>query len=142
MFLMNWSTLKWSRIDGGREYGGQEVQNGLSRIDIMQEVTMDYSPESNGNAERVNRTLMYIGRNMIQSVFTKGVKCLWAEAIYAAHIIKNMILLRSCEERCTSYESNNRRKPDLPKLKIFGCQTFVHIPKMKQEHNFTPDKGK
>lgn len=62
---INRNTLKWVRTDGGGEYIGNDFQERISRRGIVHEVTTEYSPESNGAAERLNQTLLDIARTMI-----------------------------------------------------------------------------
>ena len=49
------------RSDNGGEYLSQEFRSYLKSMGIHQELTVPHSPQQNGIAERMNRTLMYGG---------------------------------------------------------------------------------
>lgn len=54
---------------------------------------------------------------------------LWAEAVYTANRIRN--LLPNLKRTQTPYELFHQHKPDLSRLRIFGCTAHVHVPKEK-----------
>ena len=64
---INRNSVKWIRSDGGGEYIGVEFQNWIKARRIVHEITTAYSPESNGSAERLNRTLLDMARTMMNS---------------------------------------------------------------------------
>ena len=53
------------RTDNGGEYVSTEFKDYLKQRGIKQELTVPYSPQQNGVAERVNRTLMESARSML-----------------------------------------------------------------------------
>ena len=58
-------------------------ENGIHR-----ELTTPYIPEQNGVAERKNRTVVEMGRSMMEG---RGVlKCFWAEAVATAVYLLNI----------------------------------------------------
>lgn len=59
------NNVKWLRTDGGGEYVENEFQNCIGQRGMVQEETATYSPESNGAAERLNRTLLDMARTML-----------------------------------------------------------------------------
>lgn len=56
--ISNRLKLKWLRSDGGGEYVSNEVRSWISEKVISSELTTAYSPESNGKAERLKRSLV------------------------------------------------------------------------------------
>lgn len=56
--------------------------------------------------------------------------CFWAEAVNSAVHLQNMLPSRSVEK--TPHELWFCKKPDYGNLKRFGCEAFVHIPKVKR----------
>lgn len=52
--LFNQNSVKWNRSDGGGEYVGRQFQKWLSQRGTVHEVATACSPDSNGNAERLN----------------------------------------------------------------------------------------
>jgi hypothetical protein len=56
--LRHGKDIKWVRLDNGGEYGSSELNAYVQSKGIWFQLTVPYSPESNGVAERMNRTLM------------------------------------------------------------------------------------
>lgn len=112
MTTINKNVVEWIRSDGGGEYIGTNFSNRLKRRGIVHEVTTSYSPESNSNSEKLNRTLLYMARTM-PIVLEKSGNDLCAEAVNAACYIKNRLVTRSCKQSRTSYEINHGRRPNL-----------------------------
>ena len=54
------------RVDNGGEYSGSSLLAYLKSIGILHQPTVPYSPESNGLAERMNRSLMSKVRAMMK----------------------------------------------------------------------------
>ena len=50
--------IKWVRLDNGGEYGSSELNTYIESKGLLFQPTVPYSPESNGVAERINRTLI------------------------------------------------------------------------------------
>ena len=57
--------LKSLRTDNGGEYISTEFKEYLKLRGIHHELTVPYTPEQNGVAERLNRTLMEAAQSMI-----------------------------------------------------------------------------
>ena len=53
------------RSDNGGEYSSQEFEAYLKSKGIQHELSVAYSPQQNGVAERLNRTLMESARSML-----------------------------------------------------------------------------
>ena len=72
------SSVKILRTDNGGEYISKEFETFLKKKGITHELTVPYSPQKNGVAERFNRTLIEMARSMMHG---KDVpKHLWGEA--------------------------------------------------------------
>ena len=79
--------VKSLKSDNGREYNSQEFKDFCSEHGIRMIKTIPGTPEQNGVAERMNRTLNERARCMrIQSGLPKA---FWAEAINAAAYLIN-----------------------------------------------------
>lgn len=80
-------TLKQFRSDNGKEYMNSKFKTYFQNRGILHQTTVSYTPQQNGIAERINRTLVEMARCMIQQ---SGVpQYLWAEAINTATYIRN-----------------------------------------------------
>ena len=75
------------RTDNGGEYLSQEFEVYLKSKGIKHELTVPYSPEKNGVAERMNRTLAESAQAMIAHAGLSN--SYWAEAIATAAYIRN-----------------------------------------------------
>lgn len=126
------------RTDNGSEFKSKSVQAWLKSKGIKHELTSPYSPESNGKAERLNRTLMDIARSLLQEIYTvSGHERLWAEAMHTANYIRNRMYTSACNDpNKTPFEVITGKRPDLSHLRKFGATAYVHIPKEKRKNKF------
>jgi len=83
--------------------------------------TAPYTPQLNGKAERLNRTLVEKVRAMIYN--QKNNKELWGEAVRVAAFLHNRSPTKVNSE--TAYQMWNSEKPSLKPLKIFGCKAYA-----------------
>lgn len=122
-------TIKTLRSDNGTEYVNNKFKNYLLQCGIMLNTSAPYTPEQNGLAERLNRTLLEKARSML---FQSGLKVdFWAEAIATAVYLKNVSPTKVLKDK-TPQEVWSGKKPNLKHLKVFGCKAMVHIPKKKR----------
>ncbi|KAE8957484.1 hypothetical protein PR002_g31158 [Phytophthora rubi] len=117
------------RSDNGTEFVNKDVTRICTLNGIMHQRTVPYSPQQNGVAERMNRTIMENARSMLhyKSVPTEW----WAEAVSTAVYLIN----RSTNTQHTSvtpYELGFKVKPTLEHLSMFGSHGYVHIDKAKR----------
>ena len=113
------------RTDGAGEYKSAEFQSNLTKNKINHEETIPHTPEQNGVAERLNRTLMEKVRPMLTQAGLP--KIYWAEAVNTANYLKNRTPSQALLGK-TSFEIWYDRKPDLSHLRTFGCIAYAHIP--------------
>ena len=74
----------------------------------------------------MNRTLVEMARSML--IGANMTQRFWAEAISTAAYLRNRSPTKAIQG-ITPYEAWTGDKPCVDGLRIFGCQTFVHIPK-------------
>ena len=94
---------------------------------IEHETSSSNSPEQNGIAEWMNRTLIEKAKAMI--VHAGLPKFFWAEAVNTAVYLTNRIPTQALDGDITPFEKWYSRKPDLANLKVFGCVAYTHVPK-------------
>lgn len=95
---------------------------------IIHERTSPYSPESNGIAERKNRTLTDLVNAMLD---TAGLpKAWWGEALLTSNHVLNRVPNRNKDK--TPYEVWIGRKPSLSYLRTWGCLAKVNVPITKK----------
>src|SRR5579859_791582 len=114
--------LKKIRTDGGTEFQGN-MRTYLNARGIQHEQTTRYSPESNGVAERYNRTILEMARPMLSALNLP--LQLWSEAISTAVFIRNC--LPHSKTGVSPHYRWHRFKPCLSQLRIFGCVVHAQI---------------
>ncbi|GIL69265.1 hypothetical protein Vretimale_12615 [Volvox reticuliferus] len=80
--------VKEVRTDRGREFVNQAMGDYFSNKGIIHGTTVGYTPEQNGAAERLNRTLLEKMRAML--VESELPQQLWAEALATANYLRNI----------------------------------------------------
>ena len=115
--------IKCLRSDRGGEYLSDEFSAYLRKAGTVRNLTVHHTPEHNGVAERLNRTLLEKVRAMLHE--SDLPKFLWAEAISHAVYLKNRTWTRAIGET-TPYELLNGQKPNLGNLHPWGCRVRVH----------------
>ncbi|KFD63371.1 hypothetical protein M514_24458 [Trichuris suis] len=116
--------VKCLRTDNGREYVNEHFAQFLTANGIRHERSIPDTPEQNGIAERLNRTLVEKARTML---IDAGLSTdLWAEAIGTANYLRNRCPTKALRN-VTPEEAWSGRKPNLSHLKVFGCLAMVHI---------------
>jgi transposase InsO family protein len=102
--------------DNGGEYTSTQLEDYFSQKGIVHETTVPYSPEQNGAAERLNRTLMERVRAMLQDASLPDE--LWAEAAVTACYLRNRSPVAGRDR--TPWELFFKAKPDVSNLRTFG----------------------
>ncbi|GMG18092.1 unnamed protein product [Phytophthora fragariaefolia] len=117
------------RSDNGTEYVIKDVTRICTLNGIMHQRTVPYSPQQNGVAERMNRTIMEKARSMLHY---KGVPTeWWAEAVSTAVYLINRST-NTLHTTVTPYELGFKVKPTLEHLRVFGSHGYAHIDKAKR----------
>ena len=118
--------VKVLRKDNGGEYTSKEFKEYLTKPGIQHELTVPKTPQQNGVAERMNRTLVESIRSMLADL--KLPKCFWAEVLSTATYLHNRCPTNAVEGK-TPYEAWTGNKPNVGHLRIFGCDAYPHIRK-------------
>lgn len=116
------------RSDNGSEYYSKEFVNFCRDKGIQMIATVPYTPEQNGVSERMNRTLMEKARTIIHESNIPYI--LWGEALYVSTYVTNRSPTSALLNTKTPYEMWFNSKPDVSKLKVFGCLAYSHINKV------------
>ena len=123
------------RTDNGGEYVNKALTDFFSSKGIVHELTPPYSPESNGVAERLNRTIGEALRAMLlpleKELPNKQYARLWAEAVQTIVYVKNRQPHAAVKGQ-TPYEAFYGSKPTIHHLQPFGRECYIHIPKDKR----------
>lgn len=112
------------KSDNGKEFSNKKMNKHLVSRGIKVEYTAPYTPEQNGKVERENRTIVECARIII---LAKNLPLfLWAEALNTAIYIINQTI---CPGGGDTIRKWIGKEPSVKHLRIFGSETFVHVPK-------------
>lgn len=118
--------LRTFRSDNGGEYISSEFEEYLKSQGIRHEYTIPKTPEQNGVAERMNRTLVEKVRCMLAD---SGLpKVFWAETLSTATYLHNRSPTKPLGG-VTPSEAWTGLKPTVGHLRRYGCAAYAHIPK-------------
>lgn len=121
--------IKALRTDNGGEYLSRKFKAYLEEYGVTHQTTVAYTPQQNGVAERMNRTLIDLVRSMLQAESIG--KELWAEALNTAVYIRNRVASNSLPPRTTPHHRWHGSTPDLSHCRVFGSKCFYVVPKNK-----------
>ena len=117
--------IKAVRTDNGSEYVNSTLTEYFAAQGITHQTSAPYTPEQNGAAERLNRTLLERTRCML---IDSGLPpSLWAEAMSTASYLRN--LSPSLHHTETPAQLMYGEVPHVGHLRVFGARAFVHVPK-------------
>lgn len=123
--------IKEFLCDRGREFDNVEVKKILELRGITFRMTMPYTPQQNGSAERENRTLVECARSMI---YAKDLPIkLWAEAINTVVYILNRSGSTPVENKVPMEVWCGKEGVNLDHIRVFGTKCYVHVPKQKRQ---------
>ena len=117
--------MKRLHSDRGGEYLSDDFTCHLKSKGTEQKLTTHNTPEHNGVAERLNRTLVeHVDTILHDSGLPKN---LWGEALLHVVWVKNRSATRALDEK-TPYEMLYGKKPNLGNLPHWGAKCWVlHI---------------
>ncbi|KAI5336533.1 hypothetical protein L3X38_015801 [Prunus dulcis] len=123
--LQSGHKIKGLRSDRGGEFLSNDFNKLCDEFGIQRQLTIAYSPQQNGVAERKNRTVVEMAKSMLHE---KGMTYdFWAEAVNTAVYLLNRCPTKSLK-KVTPFEAYTGRKPGIAHLKIFGSPCHVLIP--------------
>ncbi|KAJ9529876.1 hypothetical protein QJQ45_022318 [Haematococcus lacustris] len=112
------------RTDNGTEYVNSRMREYCASKGIVHQHSAPYSPQQNGAAERLNRTIFEKARNIIHSADIS--LSFWAHAVKFSNHVR--CLLPVSGQPLTPWEAFYGVKPDLSGLRVFGCRVWLHVP--------------
>lgn len=117
--------------DNGGEFDNKAVREIMNKNGILQRLTMPYTPEQNGCAERENRTLVETARSYMHSG-EEFPQALWAELINTAAYVLNRTGPTRMDGK-VPFELWHKKKPKISHLRIIGSYCYFHVPKVKRK---------
>jgi transposase InsO family protein len=116
--------IKRLQSDSGGEYTSNEFKTHLALHGTIQQLTVHDTPQHNGVAERLNRTLVEHIRSML--IAADLPKFLWGECLQHATYLKNRTPTRALKGK-TPYELVHDKKPNLKNLAEWGGTVYVKV---------------
>ena len=121
------------RSDNGGEFISDVFTNWLSLRGVTQQTTPSWSPQSNGIAERANRTLQDKTRTMLLESGLPG--SLWGEIILTSCVLRNLSSTSSLS--VTPLEMWTGRRPSVKSLRVVGCKAFCQLDDRERKGKFS-----
>ena len=122
--------VKVIRSDNGGEFASGKFAAFCRDRGIVQKFTPPYTPQLNGVAERMNRTLVESTRCMLEHA-DLSIEY-WGKAVMTAAFLRNRCPTRATGNDKSPYECWTQKKPLLKNLKVFGCHAYVHVPRERR----------
>lgn len=120
--------VKRIRTDQGGEYVSAALTEVFGTLGIWHEETAGHTPEQNGIAERLNRTLMERARTMLSE---SGLPAsLWGYAILHANNVRNSVIYSPTQR--VPFHTFTGVMPSISQFHPWGCDIRVHIPISKR----------
>ncbi|KAH9668238.1 hypothetical protein KPL70_021339 [Citrus sinensis] len=120
--------VKKLRTDNGLEFCNQQFGSYCANEGIMRHRTVKNTPQQNGLAERMNRTLMEKVRCML--IQSRLPKSLWAEVLMTASYLVNLSPSSALDFK-TPFEMWHGKPASYEGLRAFGCSAYAHIKQGK-----------
>ncbi|GKA11007.1 retrovirus-related pol polyprotein from transposon TNT 1-94 [Tanacetum coccineum] len=109
------------RTNNGTEFKNQVLKEYFNSVGISHQASSVRTPQQNGVAERINRTLVEAAKTML--IFSRAPLFLWAEAIATACYTQNHSVIHRRLDK-TPYELINGRNPNISFLHVFGALCY------------------
>ena len=113
------------RSDNGPEYHNTEFEGYLAEHGIKHEFTVRHTPQQNGKAERLMRTIQEGIKTVLIDAELPMV--FWALAASFITHVRNRVI--PSMKNSTPYELFYDDKPSLTSMRPFGCKVFIYQPK-------------
>ncbi|GJZ11146.1 putative ribonuclease H-like domain-containing protein [Tanacetum coccineum] len=115
-------SVKIIRSDNGTEFKNRDMLEFCGNKGIKQEYSTARTPQQNGVAERMNRTLIEAARTMLADSLLPTT--FWAEAVSTACYIFNRVRVTKPQHK-TPYELLFGHKPIISYIRPFGCHVTI-----------------
>ncbi|VVT49819.1 uncharacterized protein SAPINGB_P002459 [Magnusiomyces paraingens] len=107
--------------------GGEYISKDLEQFFVSK---VPHTPQQNGVAERLNRTLFEKAKSML--LYAHAPEYLWGEAVKSANYIRNRLPSRTTGG-VAPLQLWTGKPPSYHHMKVFGCQATVVLPGAKRE---------
>ena len=126
--------LKRFHTDGGTEY--LPLKKYFNEQGTIMTTTTRDTPQHNGMAERMNRTILEKARSLLHHAHLP--MSFWKEAVMTAVYIINRCVPSTGNRTITPEESWTGNKPSIKHMRVFGCNAYRHIMKKHRDNKLAP----
>jgi transposase InsO family protein len=123
--------VKKLHTDNGMEFCSHEFKSYCKSEGIVRHYTVPYTPQQNGVAECMNRTIISKARCMFSNSGLN--RRFWAEAASTACYLINRSPSIAIDKK-TPIEVLSSSPTDYSQLRVFGCTAYAHVDNGKLEH--------
>ena len=127
-------SVKTVHSDRGLEFCNKELSEWCARKGIVHQLTCPHTPEQNGKAERLNRTLLDKVRAMLREAQLGNEW--WGEAVLTANYLRNRS--PAAGKALTPINLFTNNEPDISHLRVWGCDAYVLIPRGQRDSKLNP----
>ena len=128
-------TIKEWMSDAGGEYKSDAFLGVLKAKGIKILQSVPFTPQQNGCAEQFNRTIMDKESAMrIEACFPQS---WWEFSVEHAMHCYNRTPVKHLNW-CTPFEAITGEKPDISRMRVFGCGVYVYIPPTRRHKKLSP----
>ena len=117
--------IKSFRSDRGGEFVSDALSAWMDERGVIHQLTVPYTPQQNGVAERYNRTLCERGRTMLLAAEVPV--RFWEHALTYANWCSNRTPASGTPMHATPFFALHGRIPDVSMAKVFGCLAHIWI---------------
>ncbi|KAF3665269.1 Retrovirus-related Pol polyprotein from transposon TNT 1-94 [Capsicum annuum] len=122
--------VKRLQIDNGLEFCSNKFNALCKSEEIMRHLTVRHTPQQNGVAERMNKTIMKKVRCMLSSAGLS--KSFWVEAAFTTCLLINLSPSVAIDKK-TPQEVWSSTLDSYSDLRIFGCPAYADVDNEKLE---------
>ena len=123
--------VNFFQSNGGGEYNSKEFAAYFESKGIHHEKTNAYTPQENGMAECMNRTIEEMALYFLKDAGLP--KTYWGYAVLYTVYIINRTPTHVIKGDLTPFEAYTKNKPSISHIHIFSCKAFAHIPHEKRQ---------
>lgn len=122
--------MKWFKSDNGTEFKNSATKKYFRQKGIRHMTSAAYRPQANGKSERVLRRIIELAKSMMYTAGSPSY--LWDYAFEYGCYIHNRLPSGALNYK-TPYYMWNKFHPSHKRLRVWGCNTTVRIPKEKRK---------
>ncbi|CAI7856500.1 unnamed protein product, partial [Closterium sp. NIES-53] len=111
--------------DRGGECMGKDLESFLEYKGITHQLSVAYTPQKNGAADRLNRTLIDLARAMLAHAQLDHTS--WGVAVQYASWVKNQMGSKGLEGK-SPYFMWTRKVPSVSMARVWGCMMQFKVP--------------